>query len=204
MEENTHKMLAGQPYDPETTELSQFQHLAHGLCLKYNQIPDTEGTKRQEILDQLFPNHGQSPYIQGPLQVDYGRFTTLGNNFYANFNLTILDTCPVTIGDNVMFGPNVSLITATHPLRWQQRNPHQETDGSFSSLELGKPIQIGNNCWFGSNVTICPGVTIGDGCVIGAGAVVTKDMPADSLVLGVPAKAVRKITEADHLSSYPY
>lgn len=204
MEENTRRMLNGQPYRPDSHELNAFHEVAHRLCQDYNQLRDTDTTHRNQIIDQLMPHHGKQPYLQGPIQFDYGRFTTVGDHFYANFNLTVLDTCPITIGDNVMLGPNVSLITATHPLRWQQRNPRQQSDGTFTDLELGQPINIGNNCWFGSNVTICPGVTIGDGCVIGAGAVVTHDMPANSLVVGVPARAVRQITENDHLDSYPY
>lgn len=102
-----------------------------------------------------------------------------------------------------MIGPNVSLITATHPLQYQQRNPHQ-IDGKTYVYEYGKPITIGNNCWLGANVTVCPGVKIGDGCVVGAGAVVTSDMPDNSLILGVPAKAVRQITDNDHLDNMPY
>ena len=103
-----------------------------------------------------------------------------------------------------MVGPNVSLVTPIHPLRWQQRNARKQANGQFTTLEFGAPITIGNNCWLASNVTVCGGVTIGDGCVIGAGAVVTHDMPANSLVLGVPAKAVRQITAEDNLDSFPY
>lgn len=91
-----------------------------------------------------------------------------------------------------------------HPLRYQQRNPRQLPDGRLADYEYGKSVTIGSNCWLAANVTICPGVTIGDGCVIGAGAVITQDMPANSLVLGVPAKAIRRITEDDNLDSFPY
>lgn len=204
LEDNTKKMLAGKPYNPTTDELSKLQREAHRLCQDYNQLRDDDHHGRQQIIDQLLPHHGEHLYIQGPMQFDYGRFTTIGEGFYANFNLTVLDTCPITIGDHVLFGPNVTLVTAAHPLRWQQRNPHLEADGSYTELEFGKPITIGNNCWFGANVTICPGVTIGSGCVVGAGAVVTHDMPDNSLVLGVPARAVRKITKNDQLDSFPY
>lgn len=204
MEENTKRMLVGKPYCPATAELDAFAHFAHRLCRDYTLTTDEDTVERTAIIEKLFPNHGASTYIQGPMFVDYGRFTTLGDNFYANANLTILDTCPVTIGDNVMCGPNVSIITAMHPLRYQQRNPRQLPDGRFADYEYGKPVTIGSNCWLATNVTICPGVTIGDGCVIGAGAVVTQDMPANSLVLGVSAKAVRQITEDDNLDSFPY
>lgn len=136
--------------------------------------------------------------------VHYGRFTTIGDNFYANFNLTVLDTCPVTIGDNVMFGPNVTLTTASHPLRYQQRNARVNEDGELFDYELGAPITIGNNCWLGANVTVLGGVTIGDGAVIGASSVVTKDVPKDALVVGVPGRVVRIISAADRLENFPY
>lgn len=203
MEENTKKMLAGLPFQPDSDELSKMRLTAHNLCHNYNQTTEDQEEERINILNQLFPHHEGFSFIQGPLHVDYGLFTHIGKNFYANFNLTILDGCPITIGDNVMIGPNVSLITATHPLQYQQRNPHQ-IDGKTYVYEYGKPITIGNNCWLGANVTVCPGVKIGDGCVVGAGAVVTSDMPDNSLILGVPAKAVRQITDNDHLDNMPY
>ena len=147
MEENTKRMLAGKPYCPATAELDAFAHFAHRLCRDYTLTTDEDTVERTAIIEKLFPNHGASTYIQGPMFVDYGRFTTLGDNFYANANLTILDTCPVTIGDNVMCGPNVSIITAMHPLRYQQRNPRQLPDGRFADYEYGKPVTIGSNCW---------------------------------------------------------
>lgn len=156
------------------------------------------------IIDRLFSQHADGIYLQGPIHIDYGRFTKIGKNFYANFNFTILDTCPVTIGNNVMCGPNVSIITAIHPLMYQQRNIRQQADDLFDDVEYGKPVTIGDNCWLASNVTVCPGVTIGNGCVIGAGTVVTKDIPDNSLVLGVPGKVIRPITEKDRLGNFPY
>lgn len=204
MDKNTQNMLAGKPYRPGTTELNKFSHLAHRLCRDYNLTTDEDTVERKLIINQLFPHHAEGIYLQGPIQIDYGRFTTIGKNFYANFNFTILDTCPVTIGDNVMCGPNVSIVTALHPLMYQQRNIRQQDDGNWDDIEYGKPGTIGNNCWLASNVTVCPGVTIGNGCVIGAGAVVTKDIPANSLVLGVPGKVIRQITEKDRLKDFPY
>ncbi len=103
-----------------------------------------------------------------------------------------------------MCGPNVSLITPLHPLMYQQRNPRMQADGKVDTVEYGAPITIGDNCWLASNITVCPGVTIGNGCVIGAGALVTKDVPDNSLVVGVPGRVVRKITEKDRLNNYPY
>ena len=112
--------------------------------------------------------------FHGPIQFDYGCFTSIGTNSYANFNFTCVDCCPVTIGENVFLGPNVSLLTPIHPLRWQERNQYVKQDGTPTDTEYAKPITIGNNCWIAGNVTICGGVTIGAGCVIDAGSVVTK------------------------------
>lgn len=204
MEENTKKMLAGLPYRPDTEELSRISTKAHRLSRDYNQTADEDKEVRKAIIDELFPDHETGVYLQGPIKVDYGKFTKLGKNFYANFNLTILDTCPVTIGDNVMCGQNTSLVTPLHPLLPEQRNARLQKDGKIADIEYGAPITIGDNCWLASNVTVCPGVTIGKNCVIGAGSVVTKNIPDNSLVLGVPGRVVRKITEKDRLDNYPY
>ena len=112
MDKNTENMLAGKPYRPGTPELNRFSHLAHRLCRDYNLTTDEDTVEREMIIDRLFPQHDDGIYLQGPIHIDYGRFTKIGKNFYANFNFTILDTCPVTIGDNVMCGSNVSIITA--------------------------------------------------------------------------------------------
>ena len=102
-----------------------------------------------------------------------------------------------------MIGPNVSLLTPMHPLRWQDRNPYAKPDGTITDKEYAKPITIGSNCWIAGNVTICGGVTIGEGCVIGAGSVVTRDIPPNSLAVGVPCRVIRKISEADSLENHP-
>ena len=203
MEQNTRDMLAGKPYTLATAEISRYAQAGHRLSQEYNQTFDTESEKRASLVDQLLGGHGKNTYLQGPIQFDYGRFTTVGDNFYANFNFTVLDTCPVTIGDNVMIGPNVSLLTAKHPLMYQQRNV-REVDGEMVDYEFAAPITIGDNCWLGGNVTVLGGVTIGTGSVIGAGTVVTKSVPANSLVVGVPGKVIRQITEADRIANYPW
>lgn len=204
MEENTENMLQGQPYRPDSAELSKFSSLAHRLSRDYNLTADEDRLERKAIIDRLFPDHGQNVYLQGPIEVDYGRFTKLGDNFYANFNLTVLDTCPITIGNNVMCGPNTTLATPLHPLLPSQRNSRIQADGKMADIEYGAPITIGDNCWLASNVTVCAGVTIGNNCVIGAGAVVTRDIPDNSLAVGVPAKVIRKLSEKDRLDNYPY
>ena len=193
------KCLSGKIYDPSDDELLNLRRKAHRLNNAYNDTLEEEEDKRKEILDELLPKRGEGAYLQGPVHFDYGVFTSVGKNFYANFNLTVLDTCPVTIGDNVFFGPNVSVLTALHPLRWQDRNPYVNDKGCTTDREYGAPISIGNNCWMAGNVTVLPGVKIGSGCVIGAGSVVTRDIPDDTLAYGNPCRPVRKITAADRL-----
>ena len=187
------KMLSGEFYDPNDEELTGLRVKAHKLSAEYNMTFETEEEKRKEILRELFPEASQDIYLQGPIQVDYGCFTYIGERTYANFNLTILDICPVRIGHDVFIGPNVSILTAMHPLKWQERNLYRREDGVMTDREYGKPITIGDNCWIGGNVTICGGVTIGDGCVIGAGSVVTRDIPANTLAAGNPCKVIREI-----------
>lgn len=195
------KMLAGKLYDPADQELVELRRNAHRLSQEYNTLLETD-VRRAEIIKEL-GIAGNSFYLQRPIQFDYGYFTSIGTNSYVNFNFTCVDCCPVRIGDNTFFGPNVSLLTPIHPLRWQDRNPYRKQDGTLTDREYAKPITIGKNCWIAGNVTICGGVTIGDGCVIGAGSVVTRDIPPNSFAAGVPCRVVREITEADSLEHHP-
>lgn len=194
------KMLAGKIYDPSDGALAELRTKAHRLCLEYNSLPETQA-RRGEIMKEL-GIQGDGFYLQGPVQFDYGCFTSIGPGSYANFNFTCIDCCPVTIGENVFFGPNASLLTPMHPLRWQDRKPYRKPDGTVTDKEYAKPITIGRNCWIAGNVTVCGGVTIGEGCVIGAGSVVTRDIPAGSLAAGVPCRVIREITEADALEHH--
>ncbi|MCX4384487.1 MAG: sugar O-acetyltransferase [Clostridia bacterium] len=193
----TEKMLAGKIYDPSDIALLERREWAHAFCRRYNGTDETDIKKRRKILDKLLPNRGEGAYLQGPVFFDYGIYFKTGKNFYANFNLTVLDCCSVTVGDNVFIGPNCSLVTPVHPLRWQDRNVRFKEDGTLFDHEYAKPIEIGSNCWLASNVTVCGGVKIGSGCVIGAGSVVTRDIPENSFAAGNPCKVIRKITEAD-------
>lgn len=192
------KMIAGQVYDASADGLPGLRAKAHRLCAEYNAMLETEA-RRPKILHTLLPFAAEGAYVQGPFYCDYGVNIKIGKNFYANFNLTILDCCSVEIGDDVFFGPNVSLLTPVHPLRWQQRNARVKPDGTVYNLEYAKPIKIGKNCWLAGNVTVIGGVTIGEGCVIGAGSVVTRDIPAGSLAVGNPCRVIRQITEKDDL-----
>ena len=193
------KMISGKIYSPSDPKAKELAHNQHDLVLDYNRLYDRD-PKRKELIEKIFPNHKGSIYIQGNLYVDYGIHTTIGNNFYANNGLTILDVCPVTIGDDCFFGPNVSLYTPLHPLMYQERNQYfDESINRYTDKEYGAPIEIGNNCWLGGNVIVLPGVKIGNGCVIGAGSVVTHDIPDNYLAYGNPCKAIRKITEGDSI-----
>lgn len=194
------KMLAGKLYDPSDEELLTLRQNAHKLCKCYNDTIEEETEKREKLLDALLPNRGEGTYLQGPVYFDYGVFTAVGKNFYANFNFTVLDVCPVTIGDNVFVGPNVSILTPKHPLRWQERNMYKNEKGALTDREYGAPVTIGGNCWIAGNVTILAGAKIGSGCVIGAGSVVVKDIPDNSLAVGNPCKVIRTITEKDSVS----
>lgn len=192
------KMLAGKIYDPTDEELTILRTKAHRLSQHYNTLFEDDDL-RNTIIDELIPSKGEGLYLQGPIYFDYGIFTSFGKNCYANFNFTVLDVCPVNIGSNVFFGPNCSLMTPLHPLRWQERNIKFKDDKIAYDDEYAKPINIGDNCWIAANVVITGGVTIGEGCVIGAGSVVTKDIPANSLVAGNPCKVIREINEKDSI-----
>jgi len=192
------KMLAGKIYDPTDEELTILRTKAHRLSQHYNTLFEDDDL-RNTIIDELIPSKGEGLYLQGPIYFDYGIFTRFGKNCYANFNFTVLDVCPVNIGSNVFFGPNCSLMTPLHPLRWQERNIKFKDDKPAYDDEYAKPINIGDNCWISANVVITGGVTIGEGCVIGAGSVVTKDIPANSLAAGNPCKVIREINEKDSI-----
>ena len=194
------KMLSGKIYDPSDDVLVEERKKAHILCKKYNDTFEDETERRAEILDKLIPQHGENLCLQGPVQIDYGINTTFGDNCYANFNLTILDTCPVKIGNNVFIGPNVSFLTPLHPLCYQYRNMYVHSEkGCLTNMEYGAPITIGDNVWIAGNVTIIGGVTIGSGSVIGAGSVVTHSITENVVAFGNPCKVYRAITDEDRI-----
>lgn len=191
------KMLGGRLYDPSDGELAAMRERAHRLCRDFNGTYESEAEKRRLILEKLVPGLGTGTDLNSPLFFDYGVFTVFGDYCYANVNLTVLDCCPVTIGNHVFFGPNCSLMTPVHPLLPAERNMRLREDGSVYNLEYARPITIGNNCWLAANVTVCGGVAIGEGAVIGAGSVVTRDIPAGVFAAGNPCRALREITEGD-------
>ncbi|MBE6797266.1 MAG: sugar O-acetyltransferase [Ruminococcaceae bacterium] len=193
------KMLAGLLYDPSDKELSELLLKARKLARRYNTIDEDQTEEREGILRELLVGSPNLPQMQAPIYFDYGCNTTFGKFCGTNFNFTCLDVCPVTVGDNVMFGPNVTLATPMHPLLPEERNLRKRQDGSYYNLEYAKPITIESNCWLASNVVVCGGVTIGEGSVIGAGSVVTRDIPPYSLAVGNPCRVIRKITDEDKM-----
>lgn len=193
------KMLAGDLYDPSDEELTRLRIKARKLARRYNQTDEDEPEKQLELLRALLTNTDAIPGLQAPIYFDYGCNTTFGKFSGANFNFTCLDVCPVTSGDNVMIGPNVTLATPMHPLLPAERNIRRREDGSIYNLEYARPIVIENDCWLASNVIVCGGVTIGEGAVIGAGSVVTRDIPPHSLAAGNPCKVIREINETDRI-----
>ena len=177
------KMVSGELYNQ-----SKINHLLMNckeILYDYNNLRPKELEKREEIIRKLFRKTGEEFHIESPFYCDYGFNITIGENFYSNHNLVILDGAEVIFGDNVFIGPNVGIYTAGHPIDVELRN---------KGIEYAKKIKIGNNVWIGGNVCIMPGVTIGDNVTIGGGAVVTKDIPSNVTAFGNPCK-VHKINE---------
>ncbi|HAP14550.1 MAG TPA: maltose acetyltransferase [Lactococcus sp.] len=182
------RMISGQLYSAAKIEKEYNPQTSRALAQKINQISLLEQEKIIALEKQLFGSTGKSIYVNPPLQVDYGFNTHIGENFYANVDCIFLDVAPITIGDDVMFGPRVSLITPLHPI---------DADVRARGLEYAKPITIGNRVWLGAGVIVNPGVTIGEGTIVGSGAVVTKDLPAHVIAVGNPARVLREISEED-------
>ncbi|GBC02596.1 hypothetical protein RclHR1_00470026 [Rhizophagus clarus] len=183
------KALAGLPYSPFSEELMNDQFRVREILFKFNnskpgRFNSEEFRERDNMIRQLFGSVGEILYVEPPFRCDYGYNIHVGEKFYSNYNCTILDCNKVTIGDRVMFGPNVSLFTATHPTQ-----PEVRAEGPQSAF----PIKIGNDVWIGGGAIICPGITIGDGVTVGAGSVVTKDVPPYVIVAGSPAKIIKRL-----------
>jgi len=193
MKSDKEKMLAGHPYLANGSELVGERLFAKGLLFEFNNLRPAQVEARNAILQKLFGKTGRNFYVEPPFRCDYGYNIEIGDNFYANYNLVILDCARVKIGDNVFIAPNVGIYTAGHPIHSDLRN---------QELEFALPIEIGNSVWIGGNVVINPGIKIGDNTVIGSGSVVTKNIPPNVVAVGNPCKVLRSITEDD--KSYYY
>jgi galactoside O-acetyltransferase len=183
------RMDKGLIYDPGDAEIMKEQVACLEYLYDFNATRPSEYKKREELLKNMFGKIGKGCYIEPPFHANFGgRHVYMGDYVYANFNLTLVDDGNIYIGDKVMFGPNVTVATANHPIAPELRE---------KQLQYNKDIHIGNNVWIGSGVIIVPGITIGDNSVIGAGSIVTKDIPANVVAYGNPCRIAREINEHD-------
>lgn len=181
---NRERMLAGDLYIADDPESERLHRRGVQLADAYHRAEVAGDPGAREILVDLLGALGEGSHINPPLFVDYGENLHIGAGTFINYNLTALDVAAITIGDDCQIGPNVQLLTPTHPIDPQPRR---------DKLEAGRPITIEDNVWLGGGVIVCPGVTIGANSVIGAGAVVTRDIPADVVAVGNPARVIRTI-----------
>ena len=177
-------MLAGELYDSLDPQLTNERTKARLLLQALNESREDQPEERSRILKELIPSAGEGLWLQPPFYCDYGSNMIIGEKVFFNFNCVVLDVAQVTIGSRTLFGPNVQIYTATHPMNHRER---------ASGVEYAKPIVIGEDVWIGGSAVICPGVTIGDRSVIGAGSVVTKDIPADVFAAGNPCRVIRPL-----------
>jgi maltose O-acetyltransferase len=178
------RMLAGELYIADDRRITADHLRAMRLMEQFNQSSAAAPEERERLLRELLGSVGQGAVIRPPLYCDYGYQTHVGARTFANFGLVVLDVARITIGEDVQIGPNVQLLTATHPLDPEPRR---------AKWESAEPITIGNNVWLGGGVIVCPGVTIGEDTVVGAGAVVVQDLPANVLAVGNPARVIRQL-----------
>ena len=184
-----HLLHSGNIYDPNNKELMELQRECMELLYDYNCTRPSEGEKRQVLLKKMLAEMGEGCYIEPPFHTNWGgRHVHLGDYVYANFGLVCVDDTHIYIGDRTMFGPNVVLATANHPILPELRE---------KAYQYNKEIHIGRNCWLGAGVIVVPGISIGDNSVIGAGSVVTKDIPANVVAVGNPCRVLREISEHD-------
>ncbi|MBQ9290404.1 MAG: sugar O-acetyltransferase [Clostridia bacterium] len=182
------RMLAGLPYKAWLDGLSEERMENKKRIYQYNLLAPDAVEEQEQLIKKILGKTGRHVHIEAPFHCDYGYNIEVGENFFANYNLTVLDVGLVRIGNNAQIAPNVSIYTAGHPVHPESRN---------SGYEYGIAITIGDNVWIGGNAVIMPGVTIGDNVVIGAGSIVTKDLPSNVIAAGNPCRVIREITDAD-------
>lgn len=180
-----HEMMSGKPYDALNPILIAELKRVKSLLKDYNDTDPADSEALTAKIKAILGKTGDNIKVIQPFLCDYGSNISVGENFFANFNFTVLDEAQVIIGDNAFIGPNVGIFTPCHPIQPEERN---------LGTEWSLPVTIGNNCWIGGNVTIIPGVTIGDNVTIGAGSVVVHDIPSNTVAVGNPCRVVRDIT----------
>ena len=179
------KMLNNEPYYAADETLLKERLFIKDKIYDYNLLKPSLVEERKKLIKNIIGKTGENIWVESPFQCDYGYNIEVGDNFYSNHNLVILDVSKVVIGKNVFIGPNVGIYAAGHPIDAKMR---------ATGLEFGKPVHIGNDVWIGGNVVILPGVCIGDNVVIGAGSVVVKDIPSNCVAVGNPCKVVKELT----------
>lgn len=180
---------SGALYYPLAGEITEEQTRCLERLYDYNHTRPGEGARREAMLRDMFAAFGEGSYIEPPLHANWGgRFVSFGKNVYANFGLTLVDDTHIRVGDNCMFGPNVVIATAGHPILPALRE---------RGLQYNAPVRVGKNCWIGAGALVMPGVTIGDNTVIGAGSVVTRDIPSNVVAAGNPCRVLRPVGERD-------
>ena len=183
------KMHTGDVYYPSGDEIMNEQLECLDRLYDFNMTRPTELDKREKMLKEMFAEIGENCYVEPPLHANWGgKHVHFGDNVYANFNLTMVDDTHIYVGDCTLFGPNVVVATAGHPIDPELRS---------KAYQFNMPVHIGKNCWIGAGAVIVPGVTIGDNTVIGAGSVVTKDIPSNVVAVGNPCKVLREISDYD-------
>ena len=189
MSQMKERMHTGDLYLSGDQEIIEWQTKCLDRLYDFNMTRPTEGKKRESMLKEMFAEIGEGCYIEPPFHANFGgAHVHFGKNIYANFNLTLVDDTHIYVGDYTMFGPNVTVATAGHPILPELRE---------NMYQYNFPVHIGKNCWIGAGVVIVPGITIGDNVVIGAGSVVTKDLPSNVVAVGNPCKVLREVNERD-------
>lgn len=184
------RMVNGLIYDPADDEIMKEQVMFQDLLWAFNQLKPSEYDKKEKYMKEIFAECGDNCYIELPFHANWGgHHVHLGSGIYANSNLTLVDDGNIYIGDKVMFGPNVTIATASHPI-----NPELRDRG----LQFNKDVYIGENAWIGAGVVIVPGVHVGRNTVIGAGSVITKDIPDNVIAVGNPCRVIRNVSEHDN------
>ncbi len=191
-------MREGKLYNPTDKYIFWKHTRALLLCDRYNRVHLWNMPCRTRIIKRLIPDHGDNFFILSNFHCEYGCNITFGDDFFANFDCTLLDVATITLGKGCMLGTRVTLATPVHPMHWEERKQQQYPTG-YHDIEYAKPIVLGNDVWLASGVIVCGGVTIGDGAVVGAGSVVTRDIPPHTFAAGVPARVIREITDDDKM-----